>query len=343
MAKAILRQQVGENEYVDHSLSKNVTTLGRSRSNDIVVVDTSISRLHVRIEARDGGFHVVDNNSSNGTFLNKKKISEGLLKHGDTLIVGRVSFFFQQEEESNDLKTQSLPLMEEEEQGARSTVAMSLEDISSLDDEPEYLPGEKMMDNSENDTIGEKSAIWTPPPPPMDDQPPKSYVAEDSDAFHMFEDSKGIHDPSRPVLETYNARKATSIPAAPLQRLLAYLIDAAVGMLLILPSMVASLMEAALPAALLGFLGVVLMFFHLLIGWLRFGQTIGKKVLGLRIVETEEPDSYGLSAKTTLMRLIGYVICGIPMMLPFAWILIDEDHNGLHDKLAGTRVIAVRQ
>jgi adenylate cyclase len=50
--------------------------MGRDDSNDIVVVSLFASRLHARVEARDGQFVLVDL-SSNGTFVLPDEESDG--------------------------------------------------------------------------------------------------------------------------------------------------------------------------------------------------------------------------------------------------------------------------
>jgi uncharacterized RDD family membrane protein YckC len=69
--------------------------------------------------------------------------------------------------------------------------------------------------------------------------------------------------------------------------------------------------------------------------WLMAGQTLGKRVMGLRIVRT---DGERLRLGNALRRVLGYVISGI-LFLGFLWILFDNRRQGFHDKLAGTLVV----
>jgi pSer/pThr/pTyr-binding forkhead associated (FHA) protein len=52
-----------------------VITIGRDLDNDIVVNDSKASRHHLQIICERGKFCIVDFNSTNGTFVNDKKIS----------------------------------------------------------------------------------------------------------------------------------------------------------------------------------------------------------------------------------------------------------------------------
>jgi pSer/pThr/pTyr-binding forkhead associated (FHA) protein len=51
-------------------------TLGRTETNDIVVSDVEVSRLHAVLRHRDAWF-VIDTNSKNGTWLNGNPVAPG--------------------------------------------------------------------------------------------------------------------------------------------------------------------------------------------------------------------------------------------------------------------------
>ncbi|MBI5348427.1 MAG: FHA domain-containing protein [Chloroflexi bacterium] len=64
--------------------------IGRSKDNDIdLLEDTSASHFHCKIDVIAGQAVISDLNSSNGTWVNGKKISKPVtLKHGDKILVG---------------------------------------------------------------------------------------------------------------------------------------------------------------------------------------------------------------------------------------------------------------
>ena len=68
-----------------------VKTVGRAIRADFVVDAALVSRLHCRITAGADTLEVVDLKSTNGTFVNGKRIEKAKLADGDTLRVGRVS------------------------------------------------------------------------------------------------------------------------------------------------------------------------------------------------------------------------------------------------------------
>lgn len=82
-----------------YSLLDDAIRLGRSSSgNDIVVDDPRSSRYHARIEPQQDGLLLTDQGSSNGTYVNGKRIMQPtLLSHGDTFSIGRTTFTVQHE------------------------------------------------------------------------------------------------------------------------------------------------------------------------------------------------------------------------------------------------------
>jgi pSer/pThr/pTyr-binding forkhead associated (FHA) protein len=67
-----------------------VKTIGRAPRADFIVDAALVSRLHCRIEAGDADIEVVDLSSTNGTYINDKKIDRARMAPGDRLRVGRV-------------------------------------------------------------------------------------------------------------------------------------------------------------------------------------------------------------------------------------------------------------
>jgi len=69
-------------------------TVGRSKGNKIRLRDDLISRTHCRIHPKDGGFHLDDLDSRNGTWLNGARVKSAVLKPGDVIDIGRCTLFF---------------------------------------------------------------------------------------------------------------------------------------------------------------------------------------------------------------------------------------------------------
>ncbi|MDI1451024.1 GGDEF domain-containing protein [Polyangium sp. 6x1] len=69
-----------------------VVTVGRHAGNTISIDSDSASRHHARFEKRADGFWVVDDNSTNGTFVNDERVTEARLRCGDRVSIGNTIF-----------------------------------------------------------------------------------------------------------------------------------------------------------------------------------------------------------------------------------------------------------
>jgi pSer/pThr/pTyr-binding forkhead associated (FHA) protein len=72
-----------------------VKTVGRAPRADFVVDAALVSRLHCRLTATDADLEVVDLSSTNGTFVNDKRVDKAHLSAGDRLRVGRLELMVQ--------------------------------------------------------------------------------------------------------------------------------------------------------------------------------------------------------------------------------------------------------
>jgi pSer/pThr/pTyr-binding forkhead associated (FHA) protein len=81
-----------------------IKTVGRAPRADFIVDAALVSRVHCRLIATDENLEVVDLSSTNGTFVNDKRVKKGTLAPGDRLRVGRVEL---KVEKKNDAQTQS--------------------------------------------------------------------------------------------------------------------------------------------------------------------------------------------------------------------------------------------
>ena len=67
--------------------------------------------------------------------------------------------------------------------------------------------------------------------------------------------------------------------------------------------------------------------------WALTGATVGKWLLGLRIVG---PDGNPPTIGRSVIRFIGYGLSAIVFFLGYIWVLFDEERRAWHDDLAGT-------
>src|SRR5436190_1785506 len=69
--------------------NKPEVTIGRVQGNDIVLPKGNVSKRHARIVLKDGKFIIVDLKSTNGTYVNGRKITSPLvLKDTDKIYIG---------------------------------------------------------------------------------------------------------------------------------------------------------------------------------------------------------------------------------------------------------------
>ena len=73
-----------------HELAVDRTTIGRVEDNTFHIQDGSVSSHHCEVHLRGTEVLIRDLNSTNGTFINNEKISEAVLKPGQTLRLGQV-------------------------------------------------------------------------------------------------------------------------------------------------------------------------------------------------------------------------------------------------------------
>ena len=96
--QAMLVEEAGEDgEGAMHMLTA-ATSMGRQQGNDVVVPEAGVSRQHAEIVESENGYVLRDLQSTNGTFVNSKKIESGdhLLSDGDKVRLGasKLSFIF---------------------------------------------------------------------------------------------------------------------------------------------------------------------------------------------------------------------------------------------------------
>jgi pSer/pThr/pTyr-binding forkhead associated (FHA) protein len=70
--------------------SGSVKTIGRSTGAEFKLDAPLVSRLHCQLSATDKALQVKDLDSTNGTFVNARRITFAKLQPGDRLTVGRV-------------------------------------------------------------------------------------------------------------------------------------------------------------------------------------------------------------------------------------------------------------
>lgn len=76
-----------------YQLQDNVTSIGRSAENDIIVSDEAVSSQHAKIRIEDGKFVLYDLVTTNGTFVNGKRIVNQEIKENDEIRLAEKTVF----------------------------------------------------------------------------------------------------------------------------------------------------------------------------------------------------------------------------------------------------------
>ncbi|OJT17037.1 hypothetical protein BO221_47335 [Archangium sp. Cb G35] len=81
--------RVGTNDRHTGTLASREVSIGRAAENDLVLEDELVSRVHCRLVAVEGGAVVMDEGSSNGTWLNGEPLTHPtFISFHDELVVG---------------------------------------------------------------------------------------------------------------------------------------------------------------------------------------------------------------------------------------------------------------
>lgn len=88
------------------------TVVGRDAQNDIILDDSAVSRQHAKLRREPGArknteqFYIYDLGSSNGTFVNDKKVVRKALDDGDRIRIGETLLVFKTAESPPPAKRQ---------------------------------------------------------------------------------------------------------------------------------------------------------------------------------------------------------------------------------------------
>jgi pSer/pThr/pTyr-binding forkhead associated (FHA) protein len=75
-------------------LAAQALHIGRGLSAGLRLDDVSVSRRHAILVPRPTGARILDDRSSNGTFVNGRRIQQADLSSGDVIVLGRVVLRF---------------------------------------------------------------------------------------------------------------------------------------------------------------------------------------------------------------------------------------------------------
>ncbi|MHB1298930.1 MAG: RDD family protein [Gemmatimonadaceae bacterium] len=94
--------------------------------------------------------------------------------------------------------------------------------------------------------------------------------------------------------------------------------------------------DLAVPAAFV----LLVVYFVWFLSLLRHGLTPGKKVMGLRVVDSQSGQIPGFG-KMFIREIVGRFLSGLIFGLGYFWAIFDKNGQAWHDKLASTVVLKV--
>ena len=95
----------------EYPLLEDSVTIGRNVNNTIKIDNLAVSGFHARIDAAGDYFILTDLQSTNGTFVNDKRIISHKLVHGDSVTIGKHAILFVETEKENEAR-QGSPKMD---------------------------------------------------------------------------------------------------------------------------------------------------------------------------------------------------------------------------------------
>ena len=66
-------------------------TIGRNPNCDIHIDNLGVSKRHAKIYKQDGAYVVKDLNSTNGTYVNNKRVARAIINNNDEIHIGKHS------------------------------------------------------------------------------------------------------------------------------------------------------------------------------------------------------------------------------------------------------------
>ena len=118
------------------SLPSSVTVIGRRHSCDLCIPLMSVSRRHCQLNYDEGVLKIRDLGSSNGTYLNGKRVDEAVIQAGDSIKIGPLTFVLQIDGQPKNIAEPDLAARNLSRQDAamEDTVDEQLDNFAELDE-----------------------------------------------------------------------------------------------------------------------------------------------------------------------------------------------------------------
>jgi pSer/pThr/pTyr-binding forkhead associated (FHA) protein len=114
-------------------LDKPSFALGRKPDNDIVLDNAAVSGHHCKFYESGGTWFVEDLNSTNGTFVNGRKVLKAGLKHGDAVTLVKYTLVYTGDEVPAQAKEVELPPQQKTPKGSIEVLENPADDRSDFE------------------------------------------------------------------------------------------------------------------------------------------------------------------------------------------------------------------
>jgi len=170
-------------------------SVGRVQGNELMLPKGNVSKRHARLLYRDGRFIVTDLNSTNGTYVNRRKITQAtIVREGDRIYIGdfvlRIEMSGSDPNSADELRTGQSPVM-------RSAPSLS-DGISNVSARPAEAEGEDFTS-----APGPIKAAPTPSSPVSSDGPARLEIPHEATGTHSV--GRTTQD-ERPEIEPTSVR-----------------------------------------------------------------------------------------------------------------------------------------
>ena len=97
MARIVYNGPDHQSVFADVNAQQPEVTIGRQAGNTLRIASNALSRVHAKIVFQNGRYFLVDNNSSNGSYVNGARVANQEIHLGDKIRCGNVSLEFIEE------------------------------------------------------------------------------------------------------------------------------------------------------------------------------------------------------------------------------------------------------
>lgn len=148
-------------EKVEALLDQLEIGIGKASHNRIALSDPTVSSAHAIVLARDGGYNIVDLGSSNGTFVNGRKLGNEshTLQNGDKIQLGQALLTFRNPTETVENKTARLSPEALEE--IRRRAMMGAPAQTPVQTDPAFANGDSEKKKKKKDKEKEKNSWFS--------------------------------------------------------------------------------------------------------------------------------------------------------------------------------------